>query len=368
MVELQSKVEFLRITKFINFSIRFITIDCGLISKTAGKFTSLLYIFINVYLTVNRIFLSMEEENILELCTGICTTIGLGIFFTKTFTICYYEEEIVELFKWIENFYLDNSEPILTKLKAESLEKTLWILKLFFKYYITFTTLVITYVNFFYLMNDIQMINLPGVSKTTTVYLQIILYFSYILLFDIPVLCFGCLGIIFIGILKYFNESIALLENTEEESLDDGFILVLYKLHCEIYEKFCIYENIFSFSVFFDFFFNTTSIIGVMLIIRLYPYLNIFHVVLATLVSQLLIYCIFGELIFNETQKISLNLYLTKWYDLNRENKHALLLMMVMSSRPFGLKAAGMYNINIIVFVQIMKLCFSYCAIIYAFL
>uniref|UniRef100_A0A3F2ZDG7 Odorant receptor n=1 Tax=Lutzomyia longipalpis TaxID=7200 RepID=A0A3F2ZDG7_LUTLO len=367
MVNLQAKEKFLKITKFIYFSIRLVTFDCGFISKNAGKFLSLFYIFINIYLTFEKTSL-VEQENIFELCLGMCTTIGLGSIFTKVCTVCFYEKKIVELFKWIEDFYLENSEPNLTKLRAESFNRTLWILKLFLKFYITSIALVITYVNFFYLINDIQVINIPWMSKTTNVYLQLVFYSSYILVYGIPIMCFGCMGIIFIGILKFYNESIALLEKSEEDILGDGFILILYKLHCEIYGKFCIYESIFAFSVFFDLFFNTTSMIGIMLLTRLYPDISIFYIIFITLASQILIYCIFGQLIFTETEKISDNLYLTKWYDLNREDKRTLLLMMMMSSRPFGLKAAGMYNINIVLFVQIMKLIFSYCAILYTFL
>uniref|UniRef100_A0A3F2ZDI7 Odorant receptor n=1 Tax=Lutzomyia longipalpis TaxID=7200 RepID=A0A3F2ZDI7_LUTLO len=368
MVNLQAKEEFLKITKFIYFSIRLVTFDCGFFSKNAGKFLSLFYIFINIYLTFEKTSL-VEQENILELCLGFCTIVGLGSISTKVFTVCYYEDEIVELFTWIENFYFDNTEPILVKLRAKSLDKILWILKLFLKFYISFIVFVVTYVNFYYLINDIQVINIPwGMPKTITVYLQLVIYFSFTVIYGIPIMCFGCLGIIFIEILNFFNESIALLENSEEESLDNGFILILHKLHCEIYGKFCIYESIFAYSVFFDLFFNTTSMIGIMLLTRLYPDISIFYIIFITLASQILIYCIFGELIFTETEKILESLYMTKWYDLNREDKRAILLLMMMSSRPFGLKAAGMYNINIILFVQIIKLGFSYCAILYAFL
>uniref|UniRef100_A0A240SXU8 Odorant receptor n=1 Tax=Lutzomyia longipalpis TaxID=7200 RepID=A0A240SXU8_LUTLO len=365
MVNLEAKEELLQITKLISFSIRFITFDWGLISKIAGKLFSLLYILITVFLTVNNIQISVEHENIFEVCLGICTTIGLGIHFTKVLTMCYYEDEIVQLFKWIEDFYLNNSEPILAKLRAESLYNTLWILKLFFKFYISSILLVINYAIIYYYIYDIQVINVPWMPKPFNVYFQIIIYCSFTLIYGIPIICFGCMGIIFIGILKFFNESIALLG---EKATRDELLLILHKLHCEVYEKFCIYENILSFSIFFDFFFNTTSIIGLMLMIRLYPTLNILYIFIATLVSQLLIYCIFGQFIFTETEKIPESLYMTKWYDLNREDRRALLLMMMMSSRPFGLKTAGMYDINIVLFVKIMKLCFSYCAILYAFL
>uniref|UniRef100_A0A240SXV7 Odorant receptor n=2 Tax=Lutzomyia longipalpis TaxID=7200 RepID=A0A240SXV7_LUTLO len=369
MVNLQSKVEFLKITKLISFSIRCIIFDFGLISKISGKFFFPFYVLINIYLTINKIPELLEAKNVLELWIQICTTIGLGGVFIKVFTICYYEEEIFELFKWIEDFFLDNAEPILAKLRAKSLDKTLWILKLFLKFYITSLALIVTYGNFFYLINDIQVINIPWeVSKSVNVYLQILLYFTYIFMYGIPIMCFGCMGIIFIGILKFYNESIALLEKTEKDLLEDGFILILHKLHCEIHRKFCIYEKIFLYFVFFDIVFNAGPIIGLLIIIRLYPYMNIFYIIFVLIVSQQLIYCIFGQLIFTETEKISDRLYLTKWYDMKREDKQFLLLMMMMSSRPFGLKAAGMYAINIVLFVKIMKLCFSYYAILYTFL
>uniref|UniRef100_A0A240SXR5 Odorant receptor n=2 Tax=Lutzomyia longipalpis TaxID=7200 RepID=A0A240SXR5_LUTLO len=370
MTDFKLKMELLKITNIIYFSICLITFDFGIASKykLVGRFASPCFLFTIYFLFFNKSYELIKEGNIFEILFSVITIICYGNILTKVITISYYGEDMKDLFKWIENFYFEHSYPILIKIKAKSLRRTLWLLKLFLKFYITSIIIILIYLNVYLIVNDIQMIKMPWMSERVNANLQIGLYLSCTLFYGIPAMCFGSMGIIMIGVLKLFNECITLLENNEEDTNVDEFILILHKLHCEIYSKFYIYGNIFSYSLFFEITLNAGTAIADLIIIRLYPFQALFYISFIVLVSQLLIYCIFGQIIFTETEKISENLYLTKWYDMNKGNKQILLIMMMMSSRPFGLKAAGMYELNIVLFVQIMKLIFSYCAIFYAFL
>uniref|UniRef100_A0A240SXP6 Odorant receptor n=2 Tax=Lutzomyia longipalpis TaxID=7200 RepID=A0A240SXP6_LUTLO len=371
MVDIKSKEGLLKITKIIFFSIHLLTLNFGIFSKYtfARRIVSPCLIFLSIIASVISIAEFIVEKDVLMIFFGMVAVIGFSNLLTKLSSICFNEDEIESLFKWIEDFYLNDSEPILAKVKEKSLTKVLFLLKAFLKFYISSLILGLCCANLLYNIHDIRLLKIPYLPKTSNMNLQTGFYCSCILLYGAPVMCFGCMGIMFIGILKFFNECIALMEDDSlNDDTADGFILLLHKMHCKIYMKFRIYENIFSFSVFFEITLNSGIIIMVLVLIRLYPSNAICYIFFVTVTSQLVIYCLFGDFFFSETDNIPINLYLTKWYDMNRKDKRVLLLMLMMSSRPFGLKAAGMYDINIVLFVKIMKLTFTYCAILYTFL
>ncbi|XP_059616104.1 odorant receptor 33b-like [Phlebotomus argentipes] len=83
-------------------------------------------------------------------------------------------------------------------------------------------------------------------------------------------------------------------------------------------------------------------------------------------IFQILLLCLFGELLKMKTERLSEILYLTNWYELHAKDQKAFLLVLAMSQKDFGLRAAGMYDVNLNAFVQIMKLAMSYCAILHS--
>ncbi|XP_059608001.1 uncharacterized protein LOC132255848 [Phlebotomus argentipes] len=85
-----------------------------------------------------------------------------------------------------------------------------------------------------------------------------------------------------------------------------------------------------------------------------------------TRIFQILLLCLFGELIKMKTERLSETLYLTNWYELSVKDQKMFLLVLAMAQKDFGLKAAGMYDVNLNAFVQIMKLAISYCAALHA--
>ncbi|XP_055684411.1 odorant receptor 94b-like [Lutzomyia longipalpis] len=173
-------------------------------------------------------------------------------------------------------------------------------------------------------------------------------------------MCFISIGFIFIGILKLFNKYIEKFSDKETEKE----ILVLYKLHCEILDKFGIYEKIFSNTIYAEIVLNGASLITQLLIISLNPRHELIYFSMSIMGSQVFIYCLFGQFIYSETERISQKFYFTNWYEMNEENRKVILTMMTMATRPFGLKAAGMYEINLILFLKVIKLCYTYYAIL----
>ncbi|XP_055680784.1 putative odorant receptor 71a [Lutzomyia longipalpis] len=286
--------------------------------------------------------------------------------FCKLVTVSYFEEDIEKLFYWIENFYIDYSATILAEFKSKYLARTLPYLKLYIKMCIIFVCGFFIYAIISYTINDILVMKVPYLSKEVNVFIQQAIYFGYIFFYGIPILCFTSTGLIFIGILRLFNEFIEKFETTDVPESES--MLLLYKLHLDIYEKFIIYEKIFAYCLFFDMTLHGGAMIIVLLIIHLFPGLYVFYYSFSVMCFQVFIYCGFGQFILSETERIQISLYLTKWYEKPPTTQKTLLLMMTMASRPFGLKAGGMYHINLMFFIDILKVCFTYYAIIYALL
>uniref|UniRef100_A0A3F2ZD70 Uncharacterized protein n=1 Tax=Lutzomyia longipalpis TaxID=7200 RepID=A0A3F2ZD70_LUTLO len=66
--------------------------------------------------------------------------------------------------------------------------------------------------------------------------------------------------------------------------------------------------------------------------------------------------CILGEFLKVKTDKLSDTFYLTNWYDLSLKDQKTFLIVLGMAQREYGLKAAGMYDVNLYTFVQSLRL------------
>uniref|UniRef100_A0A3F2ZD98 Odorant receptor n=1 Tax=Lutzomyia longipalpis TaxID=7200 RepID=A0A3F2ZD98_LUTLO len=76
--------------------------------------------------------------------------------------------------------------------------------------------------------------------------------------------------------------------------------------------------------------------------------------------------CILGQFIQVKADILSETLYQTNWHELRLKDQKMFLIILGMAQREYGLKAAGVYDINLYTFVQIFKIAFSYCAVLYS--
>ncbi|GAB0099556.1 hypothetical protein DMENIID0001_154360 [Sergentomyia squamirostris] len=67
-----------------------------------------------------------------------------------------------------------------------------------------------------------------------------------------------------------------------------------------------------------------------------------------------------------KSEKLSEAFYEVNWYELSLKDQKAFLVILGTAQRQYGLKAAGMYVVDIYAFFQITKAAFSYCAILFA--
>ncbi|XP_059619965.1 odorant receptor 33c-like [Phlebotomus argentipes] len=61
--------------------------------------------------------------------------------------------------------------------------------------------------------------------------------------------------------------------------------------------------------------------------------------------AQTLVFCLFGEFIKIKTDQLSINLYLSNWYELNLKTQKTFLLILRMTQRRYGLRAAGIIHL-----------------------
>lgn len=174
-------------------------------------------------------------------------------------------------------------------------------------------------------------------------------------------------GFYFVAIFNIFIDSIKLMNNEEFIKLSKCHLRNYHKKHLQIMQKLKDFDNIFSFV-------KTTQtgsclplIAGAFYQIMLYPNIAVTYVMLFAIIAQLFEICLLGEYFHCKIEEIFRTLYLTKWYEMSQEDKMILLMMMKMTTNSFSLKAAGMYEINMMAFVGVIKFCFSFCVILLAF-
>ncbi|XP_055685253.1 odorant receptor 13a-like [Lutzomyia longipalpis] len=78
--------------------------------------------------------------------------------------------------------------------------------------------------------------------------------------------------------------------------------------------------------------------------------LNYMVLVTGTMLS--LHICILGEFIRLKSENLSDTLYQTNWYELSLKDQKIFLTTLGMTQRVYGLKAAGMYDVNLYTFIE----------------
>ncbi|GAB0086973.1 hypothetical protein DMENIID0001_012140 [Sergentomyia squamirostris] len=212
-------------------------------------------------------------------------------------------------------------------------------------------------------------ITLPYIP--TEEFSEILTIFQYILIFSgVSLVLFIDLLVAVIGIhliyvsniiqdaIKYLN-NIDLLENATR-NLEE-----IFKLHCEIIEKINEFSN--SVSLMFLSQISTTALmlITIFYIVQqfIFDYLTLL-LIIAAVTFQLFITCFLGQIVEWKMEQIYDEFCQINWYDLSLVNKGKYLICLQMAQKCYGMKAGGMYNVNMMMFIQIIKLALTYAAII----
>lgn len=204
---------------------------------------------------------------------------------------------------------------------------------------------------------------LPGTLEFVWQYIAIVGSAFFLIMAEFLLIYFG---FYFWAILNIFLESIKNLNNDYVRSSRYHF-RQYHKKHLDILLRLKHFDALLTTIQIIQMGTCLPMTIGTLYLIRLYPNWIVVYLMFIASITEIFEICFFGEVIHSKTEKIFTALYLTKWYEMSREDQMILLMMMRMTITPFSLKAAGMYNINMRAFLEIVKFCFSFCAILYAF-
>lgn len=234
-----------------------------------------------------------------------------------------------------------------------------------------YTITVICFIASTLVVDDSIMIKIPFVHndwphhRTFTLVTQIILDLTAAL---ISIHCHHC--IVFIAfeimaaldVLYYFINS-----NRENIQKHPEFFKILIIRYCDVISNINLYKNALNMVLFYQFIISSLLNLTVFSYMRLNPSSPMGYFICLCTIFQIFIPCLFGEIIKLKSERLSNALYMTNWYDLDTKNQRAFLLILGMAQRQYGLKAAGMYDVNIYRFIQIMKISITYCTLLITF-
>ncbi|GAB0095286.1 Odorant receptor [Sergentomyia squamirostris] len=179
-------------------------------------------------------------------------------------------------------------------------------------------------------------------------------------------------AIIFIGLcmlsfIKIINKMITSL--TVEEIMIDcpDLLLRTMKKHVELIQVLGVFNDGLKLMSFIQIIMSVIMYLVMMFAMQLRNSEYSLYLMFFCVLVQLFLLCFFGEMIKSETEVIFWNLYLTNWYEMNLTDQKIILLMMMNSRNEIGLKAAGIYDVSLMAFVQILKMSLSYSAVILTF-
>ncbi|GAB0099923.1 hypothetical protein DMENIID0001_158250 [Sergentomyia squamirostris] len=79
---------------------------------------------------------------------------------------------------------------------------------------------------------------------------------------------------------------------------------------------------------------------------------------------QVFIVCLVGQVLEQKSEDIYNEFCQINWHDFPINEQKFFAFCLQMAQRNYGIRAGGMYNINMMMFLQIVKLGVTYCAII----
>uniref|UniRef100_A0A240SXN9 Odorant receptor n=1 Tax=Lutzomyia longipalpis TaxID=7200 RepID=A0A240SXN9_LUTLO len=291
----------------------------------------------------------------------------------KIFSIFVNSLEINGIFEWFHELHRERENDLIAKVFAENLRKSQKLGNFFMRFVAltySYSACAILFA-IFYNQGNLMHFKVPFVDDDNVIIHRLIglipfLYNIYNSILSDYTAIF--IGIYFIGALNILNMLIGKLnESSNIPSAGKVLLPNIIKLHMEIISKLDVFCEVFFLT------FIIQLLTSVMLILfKFYLLMQsinfLYFSVLCCIFIQFALFCLFGQIIFNKSERIFTELYQTKWYEMEIKDQKALLLIMKLSQKTVGLKAAGMYDINFVMFFQVTKMCLSYGALLYTLL
>uniref|UniRef100_A0A3F2ZEG8 Odorant receptor n=1 Tax=Phlebotomus papatasi TaxID=29031 RepID=A0A3F2ZEG8_PHLPP len=344
---------------FMNFPLKSI--------QNYGKFIFLGYFtLISLLNTVSTI---KPKENNVILFMNIIMLFGLIQLLSRLHSIVVQDEELNHVLEWIRTLYFVPNCNIMKNSAEFHLKNTFNTLKLISKLLsISYMTSIGFFIVKLLITNSI-IFEFPQIAVSEenfwirhilqTIFVATtgcVLIFTDLFVVSIP--------LYFIPALNILLDRIRNLDDYLAVNRKQNLILSLQIYHMQIIQNLNRYSNIIYNVFVIQFSTSFFLFLGTFYMLRKYQEFFLYPLT-AGILFQFSAFCIFGEFIYGKTERLLTELYLTKWYTFSRNEQKILSMMMMMSQKPFGFKAAGMYDINLKMFVQVLKIAFTYCTILY---
>uniref|UniRef100_A0A3F2ZDA9 Uncharacterized protein n=1 Tax=Lutzomyia longipalpis TaxID=7200 RepID=A0A3F2ZDA9_LUTLO len=273
---------------------------------------------------------------------------------TKVCTFIWSREWVKTFLDWFEEFYaLKEKNLKMKKIIEDQLTSTLNAAKTCSKY------------------RDSFIYRFPGTSDEPSSALHLILLQTYqsAVIFLNTFLVFICdstiamIGFHIMGLLRILSKFILLLEDSFDACSE--FLCRIQSLHCEIINRSRAFNDLLFHLLLVQLFSSIFLIFMNLSAIRSDAVGFVFYFLGGSSITQLLLICLFGEVIFMRYSLVERCLRLTTWYEMSLEDQKKFVLILRMAQKPYGLKAGGMYDVSMPTFIEIMKLAISYCAILF---
>ncbi|GAB0090158.1 hypothetical protein DMENIID0001_048500 [Sergentomyia squamirostris] len=344
--------------------------------------TSNIVIFLTIYLIVYitlatyQLIYDLYNPNIKDI-TKILTIfmlLGFAQIIVKNLGGIILHEKFVEIVDWIQvlNEEVDDNR-VVQKIVDDELKRVVKFSMIFLKTVVLMFNIAVVSLIVSLAWDNSVACRFPGFEgvPNPNIYILYLIYQEIHTCIAATWSCFADSSIVFIGLymisyVRIINRMIKFMnDDTDISKCPSDLLFRSMKNHIEMIRILGLFNDavkIMSFlQIVMSVFMNLILFFGIQMY---YTEISLYSLFVCA-ISQLCLLCVFGQLIKTQTEEIFWNLYLTNWYDFDSKNKQVLLLMMTISYREIGLKAAGMYDVSLMALVQIMKLSLSYTAIFF---
>uniref|UniRef100_A0A3F2ZEE2 Odorant receptor n=1 Tax=Phlebotomus papatasi TaxID=29031 RepID=A0A3F2ZEE2_PHLPP len=366
--------EYLKLEKIIRIFIKILDFSFLRLHFLHGYEKYIHPIFL-IYCLISCVFtLVYYERNIMLFVLNIMMTVGVLQICSKTTSIVTNSNDLNVLLLFIQQIHKVHEIDFIRNSSEIHLTKILRITKQIIRKFIFpvwFTTGIAMF--FYFAYYDVILLGVPGIilePRSTTMPFYQHIHQSFLMVEVVGCLIFVDMilitfGLYFTAITNVFCYTIRSLDNSKLCDITQ-LLINIHQFHCTLLQKYQLLNEIFGYTFTIQ---TATSLVYILFIFYLLRSEEaiVFIPLFITILTQFGVLCIFGEFLFSKTEGLAVELYLTKWYDFSIKEQKTLLMMMYMAKRPFGLKAAGMYDINLYIFIQVIKTGISFCAILYTF-
>uniref|UniRef100_A0A240SXR4 Odorant receptor n=1 Tax=Lutzomyia longipalpis TaxID=7200 RepID=A0A240SXR4_LUTLO len=322
---------------------------------------SIFFFLILLHLQNTKCF-ELSFNSLMTILTFLAT-IGYGL---RIFVGFFKKEKIEKLLKNIEDLYGEQEEDqeleqILRRHSVDSLK----IFQIFYRWgiYIYFVGGFLC--SFYFRFNEDYglMYELPFIGsenfkdnflwKEFPYIIQNIFYMNITtstILLDIGILFLGLQVIAEINILNDFMKLL-----NEKIIIEPKFLSRIVKRHCSVIENLNLLSEITSESSILQLILTCVALLFGMTFLITYAKGFGNYAIIICGGGLGLPLCILGQFIQVKADILSETLYQTNWHELRLKDQKMFLIILGMAQREYGLKAAGVYDINLYTFVQVCR-------------